>query len=515
MGARGVWLNPSTGPTPLAAWLTEPDRPSGLGVVILPPVGYAASSSHRLWRRLAEDLAGRGTTVLRVDVAGCGDSAGLLPEVSDLGEWRAALPAAARLLRERAATRLVVIGCQLGAALALLDAAEVGADALVTIAPVLSGRTFVRSLRVTGLTPPDEIGGIAFGGHHFSASLLAQIAELRVAAPDGLPVLAVPDSPSLGAVLERPAEEAEVDPALVAEISDWVAALAPDAPGAPGRAGGPPSDAAVGAVREQFVRVGPDELVGVLTTPAADARPGLLVLLNSGSDPHPGPGRAWVELARDLAGRGRRTLRLDLRGWGESPDGPSTPGRPYDAHAVGDVVRAVQALDAEGPVVLGGLCAGAWIVLAAARTVPVAGVVALNPQLYWQPGDPVEALMSTTRARRGEEIAGIKREAAAGRWDDEDARGLRPPAGAWLDELVRLRRPCSLIFAEGDDGVEYLRDRLGRRLRELLPAEVVTITEVPGIDHGMHRTWLRPRLFDVIARELDRLTGWGGTPVRT
>ena len=29
----------------------------------------------------------------------------------------------------------------------------------------------------------------------------------------------------------------------------------------------------------------------------------------------------------------------------------------------------------------------------------VDGVIALNPPLYWAPGDPVEALMSTTRQR--------------------------------------------------------------------------------------------------------------------
>lgn len=518
MRTRGVWLPVVAGPSPLAGWLTEPEDPCGLGVVVLPPVGYAASSSHRLWRRLAEELAARGAVALRVDVAGSGDSAGRLGDVTDLEEWRRALPVAAEVLRARGAARVVVVGCQLGATLALLDAQAVGADGLVTVAPVLSGRAFVRSLRVTGLIPPDEVGGVAFGGHHFSAALLDQLSGLRVAPPDGLPVLAVPDGPAVAAVLERPAEEAVADPALVAEIADWVRAFAP--PLAPARTPPveePPGQATIGEVHERFLRIGPDDLVGVLTTPrpGAPTAPDLFVLLNSGSDPHPGPGRAWVELARDLASRGRRTLRLDLRGWGESPDGPRTPGRPYDEHAADDVIRAVAALGDQGygPVVLGGLCAGAWVALDVARTVPVAGVVALNPQLYWQPGDPVEALMTTTRARRRDEIAAIKATADSGRWDDEDARGQRPPAGAWLDELVARGRRCALVFAEGDDGLEYLRDRLGRRLRELLPAGVVTITQVPGIDHGMHRTWLRPRMFDVIAAELDRLTEGGGERV--
>ena len=39
-------------------------------------------------------------------------------------------------------------------------------------------------------------------------------------------------------------------------------------------------------------------------------------------------------------------------------------------------------------VVVFGLCASAWIALRAVLDAPVAGVIALNPQLYWKPGDP-------------------------------------------------------------------------------------------------------------------------------
>lgn len=507
MHTRGVWLDAPL--TPLAAWLTEPNRACGLGVVVLPPVGYASSSSHRLWRRLAESLAQHGAVVIRVDLAGCGDSAGRLADVRDIGEWRTALPTAASFLRDGGTTRLAVIGCQLGAALALLDAVEIGADGLVTVAPVLSGRTFVRSLRVTALRPPVEIGGLALGGHHFSAALLGQLADLRVSPPNGLPLLEIPDGPAVAAVLERPAEEAEVDEGLVTQVTEWVRALAPDQPRVNPSADNSPTEARLRHgdvdILEEFVTVGPDRLAGVLTSAGHEATAGLLILINSGSDPHTGPGRAWAELARALGARGRNTLRVDLRGWGESPDGPTTPGRPYDEHAVGDVIRLVDGLRDHGPIILSGLCAGAWVSLAAAREVDVAGVIALNPQLYWQPGDPVEALMSTTRERRREEIAAIRRDADAGRWDAEDIAGQRPPAGAWLDDLVRLRRPASLLFAEGDDGLEYLRDRLGRRLRVAVASGLVTVTELIGVDHGLHRTWLRPAVYAAIATELDRI----------
>jgi hypothetical protein len=83
---------------------------------------------------------------------------------------------------------------------------------------------------------------------------------------------------------------------------------------------------------EEFVTLGPDRLVGVLTRPieAANDQGRLLALLNSGSDPHTGPGRAWVELARAVAtGAGPRSARTGAARERvptavRSPDGPMT-----------------------------------------------------------------------------------------------------------------------------------------------------------------------------------------------
>ena len=532
---RGLWLPDREADlewTPLAGWLTEPDEPSGLGVVILPPVGYEYSSSHRFLRSLAESVAEGGATVLRVDYAGTGDSAGHVSGIDGLEPWRSALPIATERLRALGMTKIAVIGCQWGGSFALLDGPKVGAVAIAAIEPVLSGRRFVRSFTMVGIPAPDEVGGISVGGYYFGSGVLDRMAEIRVEPPEGMDVLSITGDPRTESFLERPAEDSIADPSLIAEVSEWilesaaragesdVAALSrlaePRHSESASSAGEDEVDNAVVRIRdgapaaiERFVTVGPDGLLGVLTTPVGDdAVPDeLLVLVNSGSDPHSGPGRAWVELARELAIRGRSTLRLDFRGWGESPDGPVVPGRPYDAHTLGDIVTAVKALNAQGStrIVLGGLCAGAWISLAAAREIELAGVIALNPQLYWQPGDPVEALMTTTRARRLPEIAAIKREAEAGRWNAEDAQGLRPLAGEWLDDLVRRGAPISLVFAEGDDGLEYLQDRLGRRLAESTDTGIVNVVELSGVDHGMHRTWLRQIVFDRFDHELERI----------
>jgi pimeloyl-ACP methyl ester carboxylesterase len=255
-------------------------------------------------------------------------------------------------------------------------------------------------------------------------------------------------------------------------------------------------------VREEVVRLGPRELVGIVTEPAqlaADAS--TFLFLNSGSEPHIGPGRAWVEYARALAAKGHAAVRVDFSGWGESPDLGHAPGRPYDPHGEQELIDIVEALQGRGypQVVVVGLCAGAWIALRVASRRTMAGVVALNPQLYWRPGDPVEALMSETRARRTPDRRREERGRRLGIWTMLDVLRLRPSSARWLEEIDEAGTPTLLLFAEGDDGIEYLRNRCGRCLSRVLRGQTVRVAEIPGIDHSMHRVWLRDRVIDALA----------------
>lgn len=540
----GGWIPSPEGP--LAAWVTAADQPCTLGVVVLPAFGYESSSSYRTTRALAEAAARRGARVLRVDYPGTGDSAGSAAEVS-FASLRVALPAAVSALRSLGAREVSVVGLRLGALLALLGAFEAGVTEVVAWAPVLPGRRAVRELRLLADSAPPEAGlgddGLLLAGHAFPGSLLAELTTLalderalrglrRVVVADrddrpvsaalldlaraaGVPVEHVVLSGHAG-FLDRPAEDGAVPVAAVEELATaclprWAAAQTTESTAAdplPTVA----TMALVGgnAVVEEHVVLGARRLVAVRTVVAETAPSVTLALLNSGSDPHHGPGRAWVDLARGLAPRGVEMLRVDFTGWGESPPDPRASGRPYDLHVLDDLHDLVDGLRRRGSgrrVVLGGLCAGAWLALHVARTLHVDGVVALNPQLYWQPGDPVEALLSDTRERRQVEIALIRAEQAAGRWDAEDAAGLLPPEGLWLQELSDARVPVDLLFAPDDDGLAHLRDRLGRRTVALQKAGWLAVTELPGVDHAMTRAWLRPQVVDAVARALDRQAG--------
>jgi pimeloyl-ACP methyl ester carboxylesterase len=262
-------------------------------------------------------------------------------------------------------------------------------------------------------------------------------------------------------------------------------------------------------IEEEVLTLGPERLVGVLARPPQpDPQRPTVVFLNTGSEPHVGPGRAWVEYSRTLAGEGYQCLRLDFSGWGESPDHGHAPGRPYDAHCEEETISVVRALRERGheKLLIVGLCAGAWVALRAVLSEPVDGVVALNPQLYWKPGDPVEALMSETRERRTPEREREERGARLGLWTVLDLLGRRPWAGRWLDDLEASGVPVLMVFAEGDDGIEYLENRLSRRLASVGRAGAIRTTQVPDIDHSMHRAWLRERIVATLRAELERLS---------
>jgi pimeloyl-ACP methyl ester carboxylesterase len=265
-----------------------------------------------------------------------------------------------------------------------------------------------------------------------------------------------------------------------------------------------------GTITETAMRFGELGHVGIVTEPASGPpAPTTLVLLNPGSETHVGPGRAWVELARDLALAGRRTIRVDFRGWGESADAGHAPGRPYDEWCEQDTIAICRELREAGfdRVAICGLCAAAWIALRVAAHAGAAGVIALNPQLYWKRGDPVEIDWDLIRARRADEIRRIERGARTGLWSLLDRLGHRSAPARWLDQLAGVQVPVHLIFAENDDGLVYLRGRHARRLEQICRGNTVTMRELAGVDHPMHLVWMRSRVVQALSEALTDIDG--------
>ena len=569
MRSFGTWLGTGDGISaesfdgqssiyaPLATWVMASSSCfNGLGVVMVPPVGYEHSSSFRALHVLAQELAERGCLVARVDPFGTGDSAGIAGDVTSFQAWQNAVREAAAYVRRTGAREVLILGCRIGGTLALLAAQSVNAIAVAALAPVLSGRRYVRELQVLSLDHEEAGVGMLVAGTEFPRSLLADISELDLVrnGPRSIPCLLVARkassrmeaefaerlmaggtksevwvSSALEGFLGRSAERAVIDASFTTDLAEWICGWAPGVPGVDdagtvlGGMSHQPSEPDCNAtwltwagsrVSEKFVTVGHDRLVGLLTTPQDVIPPAadLVVFLNSGGDPHTGPGRAWVEMARDLATQNVSALRVDMRGWGDSPDGPGgryAPGRPYDPHSLDDARAIVEWLCRQGwgRVVLAGLCAGAWVALQVARDTKFGGVLALNAFMGQQLGDPHMVDTETWRATHQPEIAEMKREAAAGRWDREDRAGMRPPAGLWLDSLVENEIPIMLVHSGGDYSLEYLKDRLALRLAAAQESGWVRVHDIPDIDHAMFRAWLRPKVLQLFLDELKRRTG--------
>jgi pimeloyl-ACP methyl ester carboxylesterase len=484
--------------------------------------------------------------VLRFDYDGTGDAAGDHRDPDRLRGWIDSIDEACRYVLAHANAReLTLLGLRFGASLAALHACHHALPAvrqLILWDPVVQGRRFVRGLSLIAASPPADHEGwqcdasVSVAGTVHGADTLAAMAGVDLLTQEAPPVRRIlvlrrPEREEAGALaerwlaqgaaveclsvdgtaelIERAAEEAQAPAGIFQVLCDWLART-PPAPAVTGNAHVPaaaPHDRSRlewHGVRldESFVRVGPDELHGVLCQAAGDPPRGrLVVFLNSGTEHHVGPGRLWVEFSRALAAGGVPALRVDFQGVGESRlREPLRRVRPYDLQQIIEVERIVAFARARGfgKVVLLGLCASAWIALHAAELAGAAAVVAINPQLYWQPGDPTPIELSKFR-----KPGSARREAVGAHWrvwSLLDAIGVRPRAARLLANLRRQGIGVCLLFAEADPGIVYLRTRMGRRLRLLLGIGGVQLREIEAMDHPMHRHWLRPRALEVIER---------------
>jgi pimeloyl-ACP methyl ester carboxylesterase len=535
------WFGPDG--RPLLGWWTEPPaRARRSGIVILPPIGYEYWSAHRTLRTLAEKLAERGHGVLRMDYDGLGDSAGDRWDDGRVPAWKASIARAVEEVRGLGAETITLVGLRMGATLALTEAKAVGADAVVAWVPVTSGKRFMKELRMLGLAVPatderPEPGNtIVYAGTVFSPETAAAVSAIdldKLAEKPAARVLVVarPDRPvdklvaRLGEVgsetqlevlpgvetaLDIPAEGATVPTAILDVIARWIGRADEAKPnGVPVAAAQPPRPSAQiqwngGALTEEVRQLGEPGLIGVCGIPAGTPKETCVVFLNSGSEPHTGPGRCWVEYTRELNLRGYPTVRLDFSGWGESPDRGHAPGRPYDPHCIDEAIAVTAALRNAGHkrVVLAGLCAGAWIGMRAALHAKIDAVIAINPQLYWKPGEPLDVRIVDTRKRRepirAMELRGKKWKL----WSALDLVGVSNYAGRWLTRLARQKSPVLLLFSEGDEGIEFLHNRLSRRLAQVTRGGSIKMVQVDDVDHQMYREWRRG---DVVARIVEYL----------
>jgi alpha-beta hydrolase superfamily lysophospholipase len=395
-----------SGDDKLFGWLHEPlgGHTANVGLLICKPFGYEVMCSHTSLRAFADSAADMGVPALRFDYCGTGDSADIDPQADQLQVWtKDVLAAIAELQRRTGVERVCLFGLRLGALLAALAASQSkSVSSLVLIAPVISGRRYLRELRMTqlagqlGRNPVDSTekttdegkstatGSSEFSGYPLSVATLAALVQVDLAtlAPPASDMLIIdadnhPGSrgwadalaeqqtrvryltlPGLVGMLITAPHFAQVPHEMIAAMNEWLRLLL-DGDKSPRRIANhghlrgelavapnilrlPGDDDANDTVTERPAIFATDAaLFGIVTEPhTGEIRRRAVILLNPGADCHIGANRMHVSLARRWARRGYIVLRMDLAGLGDSGKRPGQPDNEVFSPAALDDVRA-------------------------------------------------------------------------------------------------------------------------------------------------------------------------------
>ncbi len=416
MTASPVWFGPSE--RPLFGWFHEPEGGRArAGVVLCPPIGDEERRVYLTYRKLAESLAAAGLAVLRFSYDGTGDSAGNLDDPERVEAWISSITEAVDVVRVAGMEQVAVVGMRLGATLATQAASAMdrNPDAIVLWDPCVTGREFLRHQQVLLTTldgkPPIE-EGVDTPGFHFSPTLAEEIRQLEIVpvANSGTRtlVLARPDRPApgrldralgsspadhldavgQGELLDVPPLSAVIPWKAIEQITAWLAEVAgpTDAPVTAPKG----DDAIVGTDRrgrpvvERAMGVGPIGLFAITTEPEGGGSSPWMVFLNVATEHHIGPGRLWVDLARQWARHGIRSVRFDLSGVGDSPVHPGqTENISYAREWLDDLPALAEGVSPDDPsnTVFIGLCSGGYGALESGMSLGARGAYVFNPAL--------------------------------------------------------------------------------------------------------------------------------------
>ena len=549
-------------------------------MVFCGPLGYEELCAHRALRHWADAIAEAGFPALRFDYDGTGNSGGSDTDPDRVSAWLASIEDAAAGLRARSGVQqIVLLGVRLGGTLAAAAAERVGADGLILFAANATGRSYVREVLALGrfMRPDAEGAGEQASGDGdeqvagfvMTRQAIADISALDataglagvcrafVVSRDGTGAdMAVADRlarhgvdveraslPGYAAMMVDAHES--IPPAAVIDgsirwlLSHYTASVMDSS-------GSIASDTVLVSgpvdhdVAESAATFGDDRLFGVLSEGTRLHCGTGIILANAGSVHTVGPGRAYVELAREWAALGFSVLRMDIGGVGDShARSGAVDNHPYPEHAVEDIASAARWMIERARVnrvIVAGLCSGAHASFHAGLEVHgLAGIMVINPIVfYWNPACAldVSAWMNYYESRRYSQAA---REVASwvklvrGQVNVRYAasvayRRMREVAGAvattlwqrlgWrgtsgenvADDLARIGDrgvDVLLVFSEGDPGLDLVRRRYARPLRLLEQrASNFALRVVPDADHTFTRREARQRLAALLSSHL-------------
>ena len=416
----------------------------GSAVLFLSPWGFEEMCVRKFWRILAEDLADIGISSLRFDYAGTGDALDLTDEGKGLEPWHeTALAAAAKLKALSGCERLILVSQGLGGTIAAALAERLaGIDGIAFLAPVVSGRAYLRELTVWSKMIDESMGlaeaqrqteGVTVASLRMPDSAADAVKKLnlmtldRLATPNCL-VLTRPGRPgdsdfahhleTLGPKVTQTSYEGYDDlvsnPTIATmptetgrKIVEWVQSVAAKTGEAASTELTPPvAEPLIGeGFRETPLRFGADNrLFGILCEPEGARTGATALLLTTAYDRHAGWGRMSVTMARALACDGIASLRFDTANVGDSPPLSGAPEQVlYSREQHLDVAEALDLLERRAllPTYVVGRCSGGYLAFQAAlRDTRCRGLITVNPySFHWDESRSVdEALRFAPRS---------------------------------------------------------------------------------------------------------------------
>lgn len=504
------------------------------GVVLCNPLGHEALWLHQMMRQLAERLAAQHIPVLRFDYVGTGDSLDTDGPVEPTRWVDEAIQAVEYLRRMTGIKHVTLAGLRYGAMVAANAAPKVGARRVVLIAPVVSGRQFVRELKVLQQTWLEKTGSHVHAdlppagvfdvlGHRFNRAAIEQLSKhdlRRAQAPPASSVLimhvdqhdpshALADLyRSQGATVDdgvfteypaamQPSWLAQVPQATLDAVVQWLwvddASVRDAPPIAAAQCSNQADHAVLRAERmmEQPIMLERGRLFGILCEPANAVGPvPLVVIPNTAATHHVGDGRFNVELARRLATVGFASLRLDASGLGDSAAAATQtdPGSlSFDALAA-DTSDAVNWAVARGHpgVAAFGICSGAYLGLRAALHNPsIRGLMLVNlPGFSFPDGF---TMRDVGRIGAGSIRSHFHAMLRAQKWA-QVLRGevsLRPVIGTLCRYVVARVRGIMAVRTRSVLGAPGSSQRARRQMKELAARGVRVQLLFSPLDHGL------------------------------
>lgn len=196
----------------------------------------------------------------------------------------------------------------------------------------------------------------------------------------------------------------------------------------------------------------------------------VVLMVSAGLIHRVGPNRTYAHLARALAEQGVPSFRFDLSGIGDSDrrEGVSSLQKAV-AHDIAEAVAFVKSLDSERPVVLLGICSGAFDAVESGLADPrITGIVPIDPQ-------------GSFRTPRHTAVHYVRRMATVSSWRN----ALRNPAQTLraahqrivgtIDERGIDTGESSPTLVRGGVRPRYSRRGLGDKLDEIIEAELTAL----------------------------------------